>query len=283
MHFLPWNNVEKEVDAKYIVMGVKDESGSRSMRKGAKLGPDSIRKAAYEMDMVIRHGAYSVFEIEKRKVKRESIDIGNLEKERVEKKVRQIVSSGRLPIVLGGDHSITSKVLKGIGSVKGKISLIYLDAHPDMISSSSNYYGSVVYDSLEYIDPKRSIIVGVRAPEDEELENMKKTRLKAVFWHEFEKGIDHVIRRIKSTIKGEAYLSIDLDCLDPSFAPGVSTPSPGGMTSRELLYIIRNISRKCIGMDVMEMNPNYDINGSTAHIAARCVMEFISSGGSLET
>ena len=181
---------------------------------------------------------------------------------------------------MGGDHSITTLALEAIGNALGKIGLLYFDAHPDFVSSTRNYYGSVLTDSAASIDFNKSILIGTRAAEPEELENAKKVELEIITPMDIvELGILKVAQRFMSRAGGKKkYISIDLDCLDPAFAPAVSVPSPGGLTSIDLIYLVKKaVHNGIVGIDIVELSPDFDVNSMTAYLAARILLEAIAS------
>jgi agmatinase len=162
-----------------------------------------------------------------------------------------------------------------------KIALLYFDAHPDFVSSTRNYYGSVITDSSELINFTKSILIGTRAAESEELENASKKKLEIITPLDIiEVGINEIIKKIISKCRtSKVYLSVDLDCMDPGVAPGVSVPAPGGLFPLDLIYMIKKISEnlQVVGMDIVELCPDYDLNQNTANHASRILMEMISS------
>jgi agmatinase len=162
-----------------------------------------------------------------------------------------------------------------------KIALLYFDAHPDFVSSTRDYYGSVLTDSSELIDFTKSMLIGTRAAELEELHNASNKKLEIVTPLDIiEKGINEILKKIISKCQSsKVYLSIDLDCMDPGVAPGVSVPTPGGLLPLDLIYMIKKISEKLqvVGMDIVELCPDYDLNQNTANHASRILMEMISS------
>ena len=186
----------------------------------------------------------------------------------------------KIPIIIGGDHSITTIALRAIGSVLGKIGLFYFDAHPDFVSSMRNYYGSGLMDSAQSIEYKKSMLIGTRAAELEELDNAQHVGLEIVSPMDFvELGILKVADKVVSKAAGLVkYISIDLDCIDPAFAPGVSLPSVGGLSSIDLIYLVkRAIDSGLVGIDIVELSPDFDINHTTANLAARIISECIGS------
>jgi len=266
--------------AEWVLFGVPDESGSHAFKKGSSKGPDMIRAVSNERSVFIRNDQVSLVQPQTGKFRNNLFDHGNIKKKEVSILVKDLASKNKKPIMIGGDHSITFEVLKGLNEVTKDISVIYLDAHPDFICSSHNYYGSVVCDvmALSNVKIKKSVELGIRAPEKEELINIKKKHLKTIHPVEIaEKGIKKVVQDIKKHVGKNVYLSVDLDVLDPAFAPGVSTPVPGGLTSNEFFYLIKELKKlNIIGFDIVELTPKYDIQDMTAHLAAKAIAEIIS-------
>jgi agmatinase len=278
------SNVNSIDQADFVVIGVPDESRSHAKRRGASKGPDSLRIASNSFEFFEREGKIIPIcpmkgTLENKKI----LDFGNISREDLYKWTYDIVSAKKIPITIGGDHSITAIILQAINEAfKGdKITLLYFDAHPDFVSSTRNYYGSVITDSFNYITFSNSILIGTRAAEPEELENASKQKLEIITPLDIiESGINTIVKRIISKCgSSKVYLSIDLDCMDPGVAPGVSVPAPGGLFPLDLIYILKKISEnvKIVGMDIVELCPDYDLNQNTANHAARILMETISS------
>ena len=265
-------------------MGVPDESKSHAKRKGASKGPDSLRTASNTFEFFERDGkTIPICPMKGTLENKKILDFGNISREDLYSLIFDIVTAKKIPITIGGDHSITTIILQAVNEALDgdKVSLIYFDAHPDFVSSTRNYYGSVITDSSNYINFKKSVLIGTRAAEQEELLNASKRGLEIVTPLDIlEVGINHVIKKIISKCKSnKVYLSIDLDCMDPGVAPGVSVPAPGGLFPLDLIYMIKKITEnlQVVGMDIVELSPDYDINQNTANHAARILMETISS------
>lgn len=175
-----WTNSDYN-ESDIVFIGVPDESGSHSIRKGTKHAPDAIRKVSNKRE-VFERDKKTVALPQLHKINKNIHDYGNVRKKLVSKLVKKINMGGKTPVVVGGDHSITAEVLKGLDSVK-KISVVYFDAHPDFICSTKHYYGSVVCDISEYknINFKTSVEVGIRAPEPEELVNLRKKHITTIY------------------------------------------------------------------------------------------------------
>jgi len=281
---LSHSNAKSISQANIVIIGVPDESRSHAKRKGASKGPDSLRIASNTYEFFERDGKIIPIcpmkgTLENKKI----LDFGNITREDLYSLVYDIVSTKKIPITIGGDHSITTLILRAIHDAleRQKISLLYFDAHPDFVSSTRNYYGSVITDSFDYINFTKSILIGTRAAELEELENASKHRLEIITPLDIlELGINSTVKKIISKCaSSKVYLSIDLDCMDPGVAPGVSVPAPGGLFPLDLIYMIKKITENLdiIGMDIVELSPDYDLNQNTANHAARILMEMISS------
>jgi agmatinase len=278
------SNVKSISQADIVVIGVPDETRSHAKRKGASKGPDGLRTASNSFEFFERDGKIIPIcpmkgTLENKKI----IDFGNTSREDLYRLVFDIASAKKLPITIGGDHSITTVILQAIHEAfqGDKISLLYFDAHPDFVSSTRDYYGSVITDSLDYINFTKSILIGTRAAELEELENASKQKLEIITPIDIiEFGINATVKKIISKCRpNKVYLSIDLDCMDPGVAPGVSVPAPGGLFPLDLIYMIKKITENLhiVGMDIVELSPDYDLNQNTANHAARILMETISS------
>lgn len=278
------SNVNSVAQADIIVIGVPDESRSHAKRKGASKGPDSLRKASNSFEFFKRGGKIIPIcpmkgTLENKKI----LDLGNTSRKNLHKLIFDLASAKKIPITIGGDHSITADILHAIYEAfnGNKITLLYFDAHPDFVSSTRNYYGSVITDSLSYINFAKSILIGTRAAEQEELENASKQKLEIITpMNILESGINTTVKRIISKCgSSKVYLSVDLDCMDPGVAPGVSVPAPGGLFPLDLMYIVKKISEnlQIVGMDIVELSPDYDLNQNTANHAARLLMETIAS------
>ena len=278
------SNVASISKADVVILGVPDESRSHAKRKGASKGPDSLRKASNYYEFFERDGiTIPICPMSGTLENKNILDFGNVDKDDLYRLIFDIVSAKKVPITIGGDHSITTNILNGVYDAleSNKIVLLYFDAHPDFVSSTRNYYGSVLADSSELINFTKSMLIGTRAAELEELENASNKKLEIITPLDIiEVGINEILKKIMSKCQSsKVYLSIDLDCMDPGVAPGVSVPTPGGLLPLDLIYMIKKISEKLqvVGMDIVELCPDYDLNQNTANHASRILMEMISS------
>jgi agmatinase len=274
-----WANTNNFDEADIVILGIPDESQSHALRKGTSEAPHFIRDISNLRDSYTREGKKSLglpfAGIGNKKV----LDYGNISKDKIDEVYQKIVSNSKIPIMMGGDHSITTDVVKAVSKISGPISMVYFDAHPDFVSSTQHYYGSVFYDIMPKIDPETSLQIGIRTPEQEEIENLKKYDIKVITPFDIvEKGVKEISNSILQTLGKNVYISFDMDCIDPAFAPGVSVPVPMGLKNVEAIYLLKSIvANGIIGMDIMEVCPSYDIKDRTSHLASRMISEVISS------
>jgi len=223
-----------------------------------------------------------------------------IEKEDIEKNlnaikqfVRKIYQKNEkvIPVMIGGDHFCSYPVIKIVGDIfneKDEFGVLLFDAHLDFYQEwDKGVYSHAtvshrVYD-LDYMNNKNLLIVGVRDIDIPELEIAESEKIKYLSAYQLIEGLDNYIENIisfykKSGIKS-LYVSIDIDTLDPSIAPGTGFAMPGGLTYRELWKILKNISKNfnIIGFDLVEVAPNLDLeNNMTCNLAAKLIIEFIS-------
>ena len=276
-----YSNVKEVSKAEIVIIGVPDETKSHSKRKGTSKGPDVLRMVTNESNFFERDGSIiPICPMRGNLNEKYIFDYGNVTREELYRIVFHLVLNNKIPIVIGGDHSITTIVLQAIGDSIGKIGLLYFDAHPDFVSSTTDYYGSVLTDSSEWIDFNESLLIGTRSAETEELENAQRSEIEIVTPLDInEKGISKIMDKVKSKYNSRRkYMSIDLDCLDPAYAPGVSVPSAGGISSIDLITLIKQaVSLGIVGMHIVELSPDFDVNNTTSLLTSRILLESIAS------
>ena len=280
MEKICWANTDNFDNAEFLIVGIPDESQSHALRKGTEEAPLKIRQISNIRDSYDRNGTVSLGR-PFRGTKKRVYDFGNITRKQIKDTFEKISSSSKIPISIGGDHSITREIIKSISKPNEKISLVYFDAHPDFVNSHTNYYGSVITDVLSHIEIESSIQIGIRTPEEEELENIKKHNFQVITPFDINKhGIENIANSITGKLGKNIYISFDMDCVDPSFAPGVSVPVPLGLSSVDCVYLLQRIVENgIIGMDIMEVCPSYDIKDKTSHLASRIISEVLFSSG----
>lgn len=204
-------------------------------------------------------------------------DAGDLEpgdatvREDIERAVHALLLRDRVPILLGGDHSITYPAVRAFRK-QAPFAVLHFDAHPDL-------YPEFQGDRFSHACPFARIMeeglaaqlvqVGIRTMSGAQAAQVQRFGVKTVTPAEWERGWE-----FRSDLP--VYLSIDIDVLDPAFAPGVSHPEPGGCSTRLLLSTLQNINNPVIGADIVELNPRNDPAGLTARVAAKLVKEVAS-------
>ncbi len=245
-------------------------------RSGARLGPRAIRNAsmslAWERPWPWKRDPFAEMAV----VDYGDCEGGLLSVAHMQGHVAKILESGAASLLLGGDHFITYPSLCAHAKVHGPISLIHFDAHTDTWPSSGEgiNHGTMFYKAAKegIVLPESSIQVGIRTTNDEPLGYKI---LSASDVHR--QGCDAAIAAIKERVGDKpCYITFDIDCLDPAFAPGTGTPVPGGLSSIQALEIIRGlVGVNLVGMDVVEVAPSYDHAEMTALAAAQIAIELI--------
>ncbi len=206
----------------------------------------------------------------------------------IEALVRQVAEAGVVPIVLGGDHSIAEPDIVGVVAVHGPVALVHFDTHTDTgaeVFGVEHSHGTPMYRLVRdgRVDGSRYVQIGLRGywPGPEEFAWQAEHGITSFFMHDVhERGIRAIVDETVAIVRdAPTFLSVDVDVLDPAFAPGTGTPEPGGMTSLDLLWACREIARRVrlVGVDVVEVIPtgvgSADI---TALVAERVVRETLT-------
>lgn len=201
----------------------------------------------------------------------------------IEKTAAAIVAAGVLPLFVGGDHSISLPTLRGIGQDR-PVGMIHIDAHCDTsgpFDGCKFHHGGpfrqAVLDGV--LDPERVIQIGIRGASEYLWEFSYETGMTVIHAEEVtEMGTAAIIEKARAVVgDGPVYVSFDVDSLDPAFAPGTGTPEIGGLTTREVLAILRGIAGiDMVGGDVVEVAPQYDATTNTAHAGAQMLFELLS-------
>jgi len=203
-------------------------------------------------------------------------DVGDLPLEesandvdRIRAAAEQATRDGVTPLFLGGDHMVTNPVVEGIVAARGPLTILHFDAHPDIYDDFGGdplSHASPFARIMERGDATRLVQVGIRTANKHCREQAQKFGIETIEMREFDPA--------KVPIPdGPLYVSIDMDALDPAYAPGVSHHEPGGLSVRDILSVLHRIDRPIVGADVVEYNPTRDINGMTAVVAAKFVKE----------
>lgn len=262
--------------------------GGASYRPGARFGPRAIR----DQSSLIRpwHPVLEVAPFETLRVADYGdVDVVPISIERtyeaIEREIVSLSDHGVIPVLVGGDQSLTLPALRALAGRHGPLGLVHFDAHPDTWDDyfgSKHFHGTPFRRAVEerLIDPGRAIQVGIRGPlygkEDfafHAQHGLEVIRIEAVKTL----GADRIGERFRRLAGGPVYCSFDIDAVDPAYAPGTGTPEVGGMTSYEALALLRALrGLKLVGADVVEVSPPYDGPGQiTALLAANILFEIV--------
>jgi guanidinopropionase len=203
--------------------------------------------------------------------------------EDIEALFAKIAAAGVVPLAVGGDHSITFPILKAVGA-KRPLGLIHIDAHCDTggpFEGAKFHHGGPFRQAVlaGVLDPERTIQIGIRGGAEYLWEFSYVSGMTVIHAEEFATlGVAKTARKIREVIRGgPAYISFDIDSLDPAFAPGTGTPEAGGLTTREAMELVRACAGlDIIGGDVVEVAPQYDATTNTAQAAAQMLFEILA-------
>ncbi|WP_088344158.1 MULTISPECIES: agmatinase [Rhodomicrobium] len=272
-------------DLQVAILGVPMDLGVTN-RPGSRFGPRALRT-------IERIGPYNhvlkcapVFDLKVADIGdvpfRSRFDL-ELSHADIERRVAQIVEAGVAPLSVGGDHSISHPILKAVGA-KRPVGMIHIDAHCDTgggFDRTKFHHGgpfrNAVLDGV--LDPERTIQIGIRGAAEYLWEFSTASGMTVIHAEEMSAlGIAAIVERARAVVgDGPAYLSFDIDSLDPAFAPGTGTPEVGGLTTREALEILRGLKGlDIVGGDVVEVAPQYDATTNTAQAGGQMLFEILS-------
>jgi agmatinase len=295
---LPWVTDPADLRARGVdvaIVGAPFDDGV-SHRSGARFGPRAIREAQYTSgalwSLQLEVEPFAALQV----VDAGDANLGPGWTQRshamIFRKVREVAASGAIPIIFGGDHSITWPSASAIAEVRrpGSIGIVHFDAHADTGKSNLGVltgHGTPMRRLIESgaVKGKNFVQVGLRGywPEAETFAWMQEQGMRWHFMREIEeRGAESVIAQaIEEALDGPdyVYLSLDIDVIDPGMAPGTGTPEPGGMLTREVLRAVRQIvsAVDLAAMDIVEVSPPYDQAETTAMAANRAALEAISA------
>ncbi len=272
-----------DLNSEFCIAGIPFDIGTTN-RPGARFGPSAIRQASRMLtDGHHPHWRINPATLSLADIGDFSIALGDISS--TIRLIEQQASQVDHLLALGGDHGVTLPLLEVATKRQGTpLALIHFDAHVDTWPENFGQHyahGSVFYHAInaELVDPQRMIQIGVRSPVDKKIRDwtLEKgvTIIDAQTVHEM--GPAAIAQRVVEIIgKTPTYLSFDIDCLDPAFAPGTGTPEVGGLATWQMQGIIRRlVDLRFVGMDVVEVSPPYDHAEITALAAATVVWEYL--------
>jgi agmatinase len=268
-------------DADVFVIGLPYDLGT-SGRAGTRSGPTAIRQASSQLRWEEKRFPWDFALFDRIKV----VDYGDLEFpvgsheglfDEVEQHYRRLLQAGKTTLSFGGDHFVTLPLLRAHSKQHGKLAMIHFDAHTDTYAEEGSTYnhGSMFYHAPKegIIDTDKSIQIGIRTEYTESSHEFKV--INALQANDL--SADQIIEQIRQRVGDTpCYLTFDIDCLDPAYAPGTGTPVVGGLTTDRALKIIRGLQGlNLVGMDLVEVAPSYDHAEITALAGATLALEML--------
>lgn len=257
------------------VLGIPFDANSSFLR-GPALAPARIREALHSgaMNFSTEDG------VDLNALRTRWIDVGDVDIpdapaafNAIESTATQIINQDARLLSIGGDHSVTFPLLKAHAAKYPDITILHIDAHSDLyddLDGNHHSHASPFARIMENGLATRLIQVGIRTLNPHQREQAERFGVEIISARDFSADMD-------IDLTGPLYLSLDLDALDPAFAPGVSHHEPGGLSVRDVLNLIQNINVPLIGADIVEYNPIRDLNGMTAAVAVKFMKEILGN------
>ena len=277
-----FSGVQKSFEkAKYVLFGVPFDATS-TYRTGARFGPNAIRQASLNIETYsFRSGLdvedlalYDAGDLHVATDTQKTVDMTKLV-------VEDVIAAGKMPVALGGEHTITLGIAKGLGAKTAKTAIVSFDAHLDLRSEFSGLtlsHTTFMQLISKQVKPAKIIEIGTRSVCKEELAYAKKAGVEFFTSNQIIKQgslltAEHL--REKLLPYENLYLTVDMDVLDPAFAPAVQNPEPEGITTTDLLDLACSLcDKRVVGFDVLEVAPIYD-QGVSAVVAAKVMFEML--------
>lgn len=188
---------------------------------------------------------------------------------RIESGIADLLAGGHRPIALGGDHSVTYPVMRAMRRMHPQLTILHFDAHPDLYEDFEGDRYSHASPFARIMEEKlatRLVQVGIRCLSGSQSAQVRSFGVEIIDMRAWIAGA-------RPTIEGPVYVTVDLDGVDPAYAPGVSHREPGGLSVRDVLTVIQGLRGTLVGADVVEYNPRQDLGGMTAEVASKFVKE----------
>lgn len=257
-----------------VVIGVPFD-GNSSYTRGAASAPAKIREALFcDSSNLCTEGGNDLGSMSCWHLAPDLVVHGKEDVlEQIERETTSLLQKKLKIIALGGDHSITLPVIRAYARKYPQLNILHLDAHPDLYSElDGNRYSHACPFAriMEEKLVKRLVQVGIRTMTSHQREQAQRFGVEVI-------EMNNLSAAKELAFEGPVYISLDLDCLDPAFAPGVSHYEPGGMSTREVLEVLQNLNGKVVGADIVEYNPERDINGMTGMVAAKLLKQVIDT------
>ncbi len=263
----PWEALAADSVA---ILGIPDDESS-SFMPGPALAPALIREALHSpANHLVTELGIDLAASER------LVDVGDLEfddatnrRDQIRSSLLRLLGRGARPLLLGGDHAITYPIVQAMAQTYAELTILHLDAHTDLydeLDGNRYSHGCPMARIMEEGLVRRLLQVGIRTITPHHREQIERFGVEVIEMRHWQPEVD-------LHLAGPVYLTLDLDVLEPGMAPGIAHYEPGGMTTREVLNLILEIEVPLVGADIVEYNPQRDIGGITAAVAARFVKE----------
>lgn len=272
-------------NARYVICGVPFD-GTSCFRLGSRFAPAEMRNNSYNFETYNHLFGIDLLDVPVH-------DAGDLEVaqgiddtlDMISVHADNYVGDGKIPVMLGGEHSLTLPFIRACRKKYPGIACVVLDAHLDLrqeYEGERNSHACISRHIIEDVTAKYASI-GIRSGTLEEFEYVKASGIKMFTSEDVAlTGIESVVNELRDYIRGPVYLSIDMDAIDPAYAPALGTPEPYGITPRDVRAVIACLAPYIVGFDLVEIAPEYD-SGGTALLGAKLVRDFIAASAKAAT
>ncbi|MEE8435956.1 MAG: agmatinase [bacterium] len=286
--FMRLPHVVTTEDVDFVVVGIPWDDAV-THRPGARFGPEAIRRISIMLRPYNSSLDVKVFDY------LSGVDYGDVPVvpgyiedtyQRIEDTFAPIAAAGVVPIAMGGDHSVTLAELRALNKAHGPLALVHIDAHLDTWDEyfgRKHNHGTMFRRAVEegLVDTAHSVQIGIRGPgyDPGDIEGSRALGYQVITMDEVQEiGLPEAVARVQARVDGApCFVSLDIDAVDPAYAPGTGTPEVGGFTGREILTLVRGLRGLDLrGADVVEVLPVIDPAEITAMLAANLMFELIS-------
>ncbi|MEW6661522.1 MAG: agmatinase [Bacillota bacterium] len=263
------------LDAAIVLLGAPMDF-TVSYRPGTRMGPQQVRAVSVGLEEYSIYLDRDLSEVPFADLGDVALPFGNVTQslELIKQVVERVLEDGKKPFVIGGEHLISYPVIQAVYERYADLMVVHFDAHADLRKDyigEANSHATVMRKATELLGQKRIVQVGIRSGIKEEFEYAHD------YTYLFRDRVEEAMPRVKEIVGDRPlYISLDIDVVDPAFAPGTGTPEPGGCTAREIIGAIHSLKEcRTVGFDLVEISPVYDPSERTALLGAKLLREAI--------
>ena len=254
------------------ILGIPFDENSSFLKGSAKAPQKIIEAFSSDSSNAYSENGFNCRNTEKIKILDNlELPYGKLAIEKIRPIIKEELEKSNHVLSIGGDHSITFPIIEAFSAKYDSLNILHFDAHPDLYDDFDNNpfsHASPFARIMENNLVKRLVQIGIRTLNDHQIDQVNRFGVEVIEMKDFDS--DLVLQ-----FTGPVYISLDLDGLDPAYAPGVSHPEPGGLSTRNIINIIHSLKGEVVGGDIVEYNPDKDINDITATTGAKLMKELI--------